>query len=360
MRLLPFIDWQLAGDAADDVAGELDARLMPLLDAIATTHSLAAAVVECAISYRAAWGLLREYEGLLGSPLVRLERGRGASLTPLGLTFLAARKTAERRLETVLPGLGVALSTPVPDARRVPAHVLRIAASHDLVLAALAENLPQLAPGLSVQTEFQGSLRALRAYADGHADLAGFHVPRGGKLAWSPAEFRRFLRLRSDRLIRFIEREQGLILPQGNPARVRSLRDVAAKGLRFVNRQRESGTRLLIDQLLADAGIPASAIAGYANEEFTHAAVAATIASGGAEVGFGLRAAAHAYRLDFIPLAREQYFLAVRARDLGNAATAMLVELLRSAAFVQLVRRFPGCSAADAGTIETPAVIAAG
>jgi len=108
MKLVPVIDWKLARDAGD--AGRvLDARLLRLLDAVANGKSLAAAVVECAISYRAGWGLLREYEALLGAPLVQLERGRGASLTALGVAFLQAKRTAERRLEPVLPGLAVEL-----------------------------------------------------------------------------------------------------------------------------------------------------------------------------------------------------------------------------------------------------------
>lgn len=356
MKLLPVIDWKLAAGAGDE-ARALDARLLPLLEAVANGKSLAAAVVECAISYRAGWGLLREYESLLGGPLVQLERGRGASLTLLGTAFLRAKKIAERRLETVLPGLALELSPAPAAAPPAALHQLRVAASHDLVLASLAASLPQLAPQLALQIDFQGSLRALQTFADGDADLAGFHVPSGSRPAWNPAEFRRFLNVRNHRLVRFIEREQGLILPKGNPARVRSLRDVAMRGLRFVNRQRGSGTRFVIDRLLTDSGIASATVAGYGHEEFTHAAVAATVASGGADAGFGLRAAAHEFGLDFISLVREQYFLAVRTRDLEQAGVAALLQLLRSTPFAQHVRRFAGCSASDAGVVENVGVL---
>lgn len=356
MKLLPVIDWKLVAGAGDE-GRPLDARLLPLLDAVANGKSLAFAVVECAISYRAGWGLLRDYEALLGAPLVQLERGRGATLTPLGTAFLQARKTAERRLETVLPGLGVELSRGPAAAPPAAAHRLRLAASHDLVLASLAADLPRLEPRLGLQIEFQGSLRALEAFAAGQADLAGFHVPVGRKLSWNPAEFRRFLHVRNHRLLRFIEREQGLIVPKGNPARVRSLRDVAMRGLRFVNRQRGSGTRLLVDRLLTDIGVASAAIAGYGHEEFTHAAVAATVASGGADVGFGLRAAAREFGLDFIALAREQYFLAVRTRDLQHEGVEALLLMLRSAPFAQHVRKFAGCSATGAGVVENVGVL---
>ena len=132
---------------------------------------------------------------------------------------------------------------------------------------------------------------------------------------------------------------------------MRSFSDVAAKGLRFVNRQRGSGTRLLIDQLLADEGVDPSALAGYRREEFTHGAVAATVASGGATVGFGLRAAAAEYGLSFVPLVRERYFLAVRTRDLDAPPTQHLVEALGSPAFTKITRSLPGYDARATGTV---------
>src|SRR5258705_1909244 len=98
MRLVPVLAWALAGESNE----MLDDRLLPLLDAVAKSESLAAAVVECGISYRAAWGLLRDYQAKLGEPLVLLERGRGATLAPLGQQVVISQRTAARRLETSL------------------------------------------------------------------------------------------------------------------------------------------------------------------------------------------------------------------------------------------------------------------
>jgi molybdate transport repressor ModE-like protein len=348
MRLVPVIGWQLAGASLE----ALDPRLLPILKAVAASGSLAAAVDACGVSYRSAWGLLREYERQLGGPLVSLERGRGASLARLGEQVLAADRTAARRLETVLPGLAVELAAEAASRSRESAMLpLRIAASHDLVLASLSAGLGRFAAAVELETAFMGSLFALKEFAQRHADLAGFHVPIGSRAGWEREPFTRWLRPRTDRLIRFIDREQGLILPRGNPAGVRTFRDVARSGLRFVNRQRGSGTRLLIDRLLGETGIAASALAGYRSEEFTHAAVAATVASGGADAGFGLRAAAAEYGLDFIALARERYYLAVHAKDLTRPAIAKLVEALQSADFARHVRRYPGCNAAGAGSV---------
>src|SRR6516162_9041020 len=132
MRLVPLLAWALE----DETIEPLDPRLLPLLDAIAAHASLAAAVAQCRISYRAAWGLLRDYQRKLGAPLVRLERGRGAALTPSGMRVLDARTRATRRLARILPSLSTDVET---KARRAASETvtLPIAASYDLVLAAL-------------------------------------------------------------------------------------------------------------------------------------------------------------------------------------------------------------------------------
>lgn len=347
-RLIPAIAWSLEGARSE----LLDPRLLPLLAAIDAAASLAAAVAECRISYRAAWGLLRDYERRLGAPLVTLERGRGARLTPSGRSALRAQEAAARRLAGVLAELAVELApqrteTPTPRGRPLR---LRVAASHDLALARLAETLPASA-GLALDLSVMGSLHALRAFHDGRADVAGFHVPVGARAADGVALYRRLLRARTDRLVRFVDREQGLILPRGNPAGVRNFRDVAARGLRFVNRQRGSGTRLLVDRLLADERVDSSALDGYGSEEFTHAAVAATVASGGADAGFGLRAAAAEYGLAFVPLARERYFFAVRAKDVATASVARLIEALATEDFARLARGLPGYDPTGAGAV---------
>ncbi len=288
---------------------------------------------------------------------MRLERGRGAALAPSGKQLLDAHSHAIRRLARVLASLAVELG---PQPRRSDEPVsLRIAASHDLVLAALAQNWAAAA-GLGLDVAFMGSLHALGEFNEGRVDVAGFHVPLDGR-HWDRTPFRRALNARRDRLVRFVDREQGLILPRGNPARVRSLADVAVRGLRFINRQRGSGTRILIDQILAHERIDAERLDGHGTEEFTHAAVAATVASGGADAGFGLRAAAAEYGLAFLPVVRERYFLAVRARNVKSPQIRRLVSALRSPEFARTARHFAGYSSVAAGSVTTlDALTAAG
>lgn len=344
MKLVPVLDWAL-GDA--DFA-QLDARLMPLLEAIDRSGSLASGVTERGISYRSAWGLLKHYESILGAPLVKLERGRGASLTPLGARFVEGRRAVLRRLQPMLRTLAIDLD---PGASAEKPARLRIAASHDFVLASLAAAPALYAESLVIEPTFMGSLSALQAFAEGKADAAGFHMPSGKRPRWDPAPFMRTIRGRGVSVVRFIEREQGMILPRGNPAGVRSLAEVARKDLRFVNRQAGSGTRFLIDALLAAARVAPADVNGYLTEEFTHGAVAATVASGGADAGFGLRAAAAEYGLDFVPLARERYLIALRTKDLARPAIVAFRQLLASPRFAEHVRSFPGCSPSSAGLL---------
>jgi putative molybdopterin biosynthesis protein len=348
MRLIPALTWTIDGAAG----ATLDARLVPLLEAIAATGSLAAAVAERRMSYRAAWGLLRQYGNEFGAPLVQLQRGRGAELSATGAQLLQGKRTAEQRLTRILPSLALDLGAATVRSERGRIGALVVAASHDLALAALRDLLPS-AIGLELELSFMGSLHALQQFAESRADVTGFHVALDARNLRGVEPFRRWLNPRRDQLIRFVDREQGLILPRGNPARVRSFKDIARKRLRFVNRQSGSGTRLLIERSIAAEGLRPDALTGYSREEFTHPAIAATVASGGADAGFGLRAAAAERGLAFVPLLNERYYLAVRKSQLRSAGIASLQQWLRSPAFARLAGGFAGYDAAGAGVLES-------
>jgi len=345
MKLRPRLAWT----ATTTPPTPLSERLLPLLEAIARTGSLAHAVVHCDMSYRAGWGLLHDSRQRLGVDLVLLERGRGANLTPAGAHLLQSAAAAARRLQRMAPSLAIELAPEDEQEAQSAGARLQMAASHDLALAALRDAVDPRK--FRLELRFVGSLVALEEFAQGRADAAGFHVPLGARARDVAAPYMRFLSLRRDRLIRFVEREQGLILPRGNPARVKHFADLAARGLRFVNRQRGSGTRLLIERHLADEGIAPATLAGYGTEEYTHAAVAATVASGGADAGFGLRAAAAEYGLAFVLLVRERYLIAVRAADVAKPAITAIIEALRGPSLSRIVARLPGYRAPSAGTV---------
>ncbi len=348
MRIVPALTWMLATDPAEP----LDPRLLPLLQAIAASGSLAAAVERCNLSYRAAWGVLKDEQCRLGSALVVLERGRGARLAAAGARLVSAQLAAERRLARSFSTLAVELARSQASGSAPPGLRLAVAASSDPALAALRDALPAAAQ-LSLDLAFMGSLHALEQLGADRTDVAGFHVASSPHALADLSPFRHLLHPRRDRLVRFVARDQGFILPRANPQRVRTFVDVARKRLRFVNRQRGSGTRLLIDRVLADEGVEATSVAGYANEEFTHAAVAATVASGAADAGFGLRAAAADYGLAFVPRVRERYYLAVHARALSAPAIGRLLEALKGPVFARILKHLPGYRGASAGTILT-------
>ncbi len=339
MRLLPHISW-----TPDDGSDPIDPRLVKLLAAIGEQGSLAAACTTAAVPYRSAWGVLREAGRRVGRPLVVMERGRGARLTPDAQAWLAAHAAAIKRLGDMALAIGDGTATPLPP--------LRMAASHDLALAQLRDALPASGP-LSLDLAFMGSLEALDAYARGRVDLAGFHVAEDVVEDAAMAAVRRSLRANRDRLIHFAVREQGLILPAGNPRRVKTLGDVAAKGLRFVNRQPGSGTRMLLDALLAREDIAASRINGYDRAEHNHIAAAASVASGSADVAFGLRAAAAEYGLAFVPLARERYRVAVRLSILRTPPVDAFIAALRGPLLRRAAARLDGYDVSRAGTVET-------
>jgi molybdate transport repressor ModE-like protein len=334
-RLTVLSAWVLRD--ADGRGGQVvDARVVPLLRAIARLGTLAAAAPAAGVPYRTAWAVLEQAEEEIGAPLVELTRGRGASLTPFARHWLAADEEA----------MGALAFVPALDAEpaRVraapkPAPPLRIAASHDIALAQLRDRW-RVAHGVAL--EFHGSAESLDAWHAGQADLAGFHVTVDGHSSHERDPLLARLDRTRDAVLPFISRVQGLILPRGNPRRVKSVPDIAAKRLKIVNRQPGSGTRILFDRLLARAGIDPASLPGYTNEEFTHAAVAATVAAGKAEAGFGIQAAAAQFGLAFVPVVSERYLFACRRRVLGTPRVAAFRALLASPATRAVVTPMPG------------------
>jgi molybdate transport repressor ModE-like protein len=347
MRLLPSLAWKL--DSATPAPTPIDARLIELLACIESRGSLRAACAAVGMPYRTAWGMLQALQNTHRCPLVRLQRGRGASLTLDGAALLRADATAKRRLARQFEAMTLEIGEPVDRARSRAPTVLRLAASHDPALAALQDALPAAA-GARLDVEFCGSLEALARYRAGRADIAGFHFVPGHVETARP--FMRHLRAGHDRLVQFVDREQGLIVARGNPHRVRDLADMVDRKLRFVNRQPGSGTRLLIDAQLASAGVRSRDVDGYASEEFTHAAVAATIASSLADVGFGVAAAAAEYDLGFVPIVRERYFFVVHENLLRSAPIVALRDSLAGPVFKKLVGHMAGYDATHAGRLQ--------
>jgi molybdate transport repressor ModE-like protein len=328
-----------------------EARLLGLLERIRRTGSIASAAREAGISYRNAWGLLARWEANFGHPLLIPARGLGTRLTPFADRLLELdtqiRETLAPHLaaatEQMLQGLAEA-AAPAP---AVP----RIHASHDLALALLPAQMAKL--GHAVDLQFHGSLESLASFAQGRCEIAGFHCPEGAVGATLWQQYKPYLKPRQQTLIRLAKRTQGIMVAPDNPKKLRGISDLARPGVRFLNRQSGAGTRLLLDWLLRQNGIAASAIAGYGDVEMTHSAVAAMIASGHADAGLGVEAAARQFDLGFVPLLKEDYFLVTRRGLLRQPALESLLALLKGNAFRRAVRALPGYDATGSGT-ETP------
>jgi putative molybdopterin biosynthesis protein len=290
------------------------------LEAIAAGGTMQSAARAAGVTYRTLWGRIEMVGQAFGQTLVEKSPGVGTQLSPFGQRVRAALR-AELPAQTIPAAQCAALLQALTQALgRAPAPV-RVVASHDF---ALARACAQKAFA-HLDLHNAGSDDALRALVGGSADLAGFHTSsptdHAGK---SSSEWLTRLRAHATLWVEpVMEREQGLLIAKRNPLRVRTLADLARPGVRFVNRQRGSGTRALFDVLLQNEGVRASAINGYAREEFTHEAVAAMIAADAADAGMGLRAAAAQFKLGFIPLGREVYFLAGKATLRGQANTLM-------------------------------------
>lgn len=322
----------------------LDHRLVPLLRAIRVRRTLRAAVDDLGLSYRSAWGLLAAQAAALGTPLVLMERGRGTRLSALGERLVHVDDAARRALDR--PEFRIDVRVHVRGAPAAGARRLRIVASHDPLVVALLEREPDTA-----DVAFKGSVESLQAFVQGRADLAGFHASVTGDDDGQTADMLGLLHPRRHRLVRFAAREQGLMLAPGNPHDIRSIADVARGRRTFVNRQRGSGTRMLLDRLLADHGIAPRQLRGYGTEEFTHFAVAATVAAGRADAGLGLKAVARQFGLDFVPAGRERYWFAFATRAQRDPALAAFVERLRGPDLQRLARRFAGYDARGAGEV---------
>lgn len=223
--------------------------------------------------------------------------------------------------------------------------------SHDLALDILANELQKLSPGYRLASANVGSLGGIMALKRGEAHLAGMHLLDEITGEYNVSYLERYLPQEELVLVNLVYREQGLLVPRGNPKGIRGLADVAERKLQFINRQPGSGTRILLDYLLKKQHIQPTQLLGYAREEYTHLAVAAAVAAGSADAGMGVAAAAKAFDLDFIPLTKERYDLCVPRKFWESALLDSLKQALFSEEFRRRVAGMGGYDLSDSGKI---------
>lgn len=242
----------------------------------------------------------------------------------------------------------VSLLKPLAAVRRT----VVVIGSHDLTLDLLSDELGQRYPGRSLSSANVGSLGGLLALSRGEAHFAGSHLLDEETGEYNVSYIRRALPNTPVALLGFVQRIQGLIVPKGNPKGIRSLTDLARKDVIFINRQRGAGTRVLLDFRLRQLGIDPGQVQGYDRQEFTHLAVAAAVASGAADCGLGILAAARALGLDFVPLDEEQYDLVIPKDAYESERLAPVLTIIRDPQFAARIRALGGYATPMIGRVR--------
>ena len=275
-----------------------------LLREVQRGKTIQSAAEALGVSYRTLWNQIKVAEKALGTPLLLSIKGHGSKLSPAAESFLNSVAEMERRFDRVSQDEVRRLSGELSswmDPR--PARWVCCSSSDPLI--------EQVIDGLThIDYQTMGSGQALEKLLSGDADIAGFHLPDQDSLVQVQAH------LKSAGMMAYplMRRTQGLMISKGNPLRIKKLVDLARPEVRFINRQKGAGTRLLLDTLMEKEGIRSDRIRGYRHEEFTHTAVATAIMAGTADAALGLKYIAAQFRLGFVPLEEETFYLAMSTK----------------------------------------------
>jgi molybdate transport repressor ModE-like protein len=326
--------------------------MVGFLKDIRETGKLTIAASRNQLSYRHAWNLVNEWSAFFGVPVVERSKGKGTKLTAFGEKLVWAGERLDARLGPQLENLSQELTTELEGL--LPSHpsIIRVHASHGFAVSKLREMLNETA-GTSIDLRYVSNQSSLVSLAHNTCDLAGVHLPRGELRKRSVNACREWVDNRVHRVIGFATREMGLMVKPGNPLRITSMEALVNPAIRFVNRDQDSGTRLLFDQILSQHKIDSEKINGYQQVEFTHAAVAAYVASDMADVSFGVEAAARQFGLDFVRLLTEDYYFVCLQTLLDSEPMKHILAVMRGAEFHQALANLPGYSASDTGSIKT-------
>ncbi|MGY8904226.1 MAG: substrate-binding domain-containing protein [Burkholderiales bacterium] len=342
--------------------------LLDLLHAVQASGSISAAAKAMQFSYRHVWGELKRWEAELGQDLIVWDKGQSARLSEFGDKLLWAERQAQARLAPQIAALRADLERAFAVAFDPEAHVLTFYASHDDALACLHQHAAAHAR-LHLDIRFTGSVDAIQALNQGRCVMAGFHtLHQPDTHSQSARIYQPLLKPGLHKIIGFASRQQGLIVARGNPLGIAALHDLARPvggsatasvepnaranaPLRFVNRAIGTGTRLLLDELLANASITPQQIAGYASAEPSHAAVAQAVASGRADAGLGIAASAQSHGLGFVPLIEERYHLVCLKSALDQPAVQALLAVLRSRDWQAALATITGYAPAESGQV---------
>lgn len=228
-------------------------------------------------------------------------------------------------------------------------HTVVSIGSHDLILDLLADFLPNRYRGVHLSSTHVGSMGGLMALKNGEAHIAPTHLLDEQTGEYNIPILKRLFPNEPMALIKGVGRTQGIMVKPGNPQEVYGIADLPR--VRYVNRQRGAGTRVLLDYLLNKQGIDPESIHGYDREAATHMAVAAAVQGDSADAGMGILSAARAMKLDFIPVGDEEYDFAIRQKDLQLPHIQQFIEALRSREFAERIAELGGYTTEHCGEV---------
>jgi len=226
-----------------------------------------------------------------------------------------------------------------------------IVGSHDNTLDILANQMRVRNFRFGLSSSNVGSLGGLMALRNGYCHASGSHLLDTDTGEYNISYIRHYLPDLRVKLFNLVYRQQGLIVPRGNPKEITGIQDLAREDVTFVNRQAGSGTRVLLDYRLEELGLKAASIRGYEQEEFTHMSVAVCVLSGAADTALGIYAAAKALNLDFVPIVTEEYDLVIPEAFLEDEKIKLMLEIIRSESFKELVHQLGGYDTSMTGTV---------
>ena len=230
-------------------------------------------------------------------------------------------------------------------------NTLVVIGSHDPLLDELGDMLHVANPDVYMSSSHVGSMGGIMAIRRGEAHAAGCHLLDTETGKYNVSFLKKYFPKGGVKLLRCVGRQQGLMVAKGNPLGIERFSDIARPGLRYVNRQKGSGTRILTDYLCKQENLDTAAIYGYDREEMTHTSVAAQIVSGSADAGMGIYSAAKLYDLDFIPICIEEYDLIVPDHAWETPMVRQMIATLKSDTFRKKILAMGGYTIEDPGEI---------
>lgn len=287
--------------------------------------------------------------GQVGGKLIATPSGKGAG-SVMSMVRADGLLTIPAGSEGI--GAGEAVRVEMLRSKREVDSTLVVIGSHDNILDLMANQLHQVKPPVRLASAHVGSMGGIMAIKRGEAHIAGTHLLDENSGEYNISFIRRFLSDMPLHLINLCYREQGLIVAKSNPKDISSFTDIVSGNLKFINRQKGAGTRLLTDKIIGESGLDPDQIPGYDHEEYTHMNVAVAVSSGSVDAGMGIRAAANALDLDFVPIAEERYDLIVPDIFLKDSRIKAALELIRgNLAFRDKIETLGGYNLRDCGTI---------